>query len=150
MNFRFFAILSLITILILTGIFSWTAYGYYQAVHADDPITPMLSIEEGQGKIIRGDLAIELDTHETYEIERKDIIETAPSSKATIIWPDRSITRLGAQTRIIIDTIIVTDDYQDIRISYKIEKGKVWNTIIRMLLGDSYFETHLPKRNIVA
>jgi hypothetical protein len=44
----------------------------------------------------------------------------------------------------------VNSDYSKIQISYKIEKGKTWNNIIRLLVGESYFETRLPKNNIVA
>ena len=41
-------------------------------------------------------------------------------------------------------------DYQKIEIAYDMKRGKVWNTVIRTLIGDSYFEARLPKNNIVA
>lgn len=44
----------------------------------------------------------------------------------------------------------VNSDYSTIQISYAIKRGKTWNNVIRLLVGDSYFETRLPKDNIVA
>ncbi len=85
-----------------------------------------------------------------YILENGDAIETKSASKATVTWPDRSITRLGENTRITIRKMDVTMNYEKIQISYDIKKGKVWNTIIRSMLGDSYFEARLPKNDIVA
>jgi hypothetical protein len=66
------------------------------------------------------------------------------------MWPDRSITRLGPETRIRIERMRVDQHYTSIETRYALEKGKVWNHIIRLLIGESYFEVDLPKENIVA
>lgn len=44
----------------------------------------------------------------------------------------------------------VSSDYTNIEISYDMKRGKVWNNVIRLLVGESYFEIRLPKNNIVA
>jgi hypothetical protein len=46
--------------------------------------------------------------------------------------------------------MLVSQSYDQIQISYDVKRGKVWNTVIRLLLGDSYFEARLPKNGIVA
>lgn len=150
MNIRFFLLLLGVLCILLVGLFSWNAYGYYQIVHADDPIDPTLYIESGSGKIIRGDLAIRLSKTESYILKNEDIIETEKDSIAIVRWPDSSITRLWSDTRIIIEKMNVNSDYSTIQISYAIKRGKTWNNVIRLLVGDSYFETRLPKDNIVA
>ena len=94
MNIRFFLFLLAFSSIILVSLFSWNAYGYYQAIHADDPIDPTLYIQSGNGKIIRGDLAIHLITDESYVLQNADILETGEKSIAIVNWPDRSITRL--------------------------------------------------------
>lgn len=40
--------------------------------------------------------------------------------------------------------------YQDIEISFSLKKGKIWSNVVRAMIGDSYFETRLPKNNIIA
>jgi len=130
--------------------FSWSAYSYYQMIHADDPITPSLSVVEGEAKIIRGDYAIELVKDETYNLEANDAIETAKNSIATVTWPDHSVTRLGSNTRIVIQKMVADAGYENIQISFSLKKGKIWSTVVRALIGDSYFETKLPKNDIVA
>ncbi len=79
-----------------------------------------------------------------------DSIETGLDSLAMITWPDHSITRLGSASRIGIQKMLAEKGYQNIQISFSLEKGKIWSTVVRSLIGESYFETHLPENNIVA
>ncbi|GAB0175112.1 MAG: hypothetical protein HHAS10_09910 [Candidatus Altimarinota bacterium] len=150
MNFRaiLYTLAGLIGIFII--LFSWSAYQYYEIVHADDPIHPKIEATIGKSKIVRGDYTYELNETETYKLENNDIIETGKESRATITWPDKSITRLGPATRIVIEKMYASTGYENIAISYKIEHGKVWNTVIRSLIGDSYFEVELPREGVVA
>ncbi len=150
MNIRFFLLLLASSCILVLGIFSWSAYGYYQMIHIDDPINPSLYIESGSGKILRWDLAIELIKGESYTLKDADTIETAEESIGIVNWPDRSITRLWPATRIVIEKMNVSSDYTNIEISYDMKRGKVWNNVIRLLVGESYFEIRLPKNNIVA
>lgn len=136
-------------LILLLWALSWSAYGYYSMIHSDDPIEPSLRIVHGWAKIIRGDSAIILSADEEYTLKVNDVIETEKDSIATVVWPDHSITRLWALTRIVIHMIVAQMWYEDIRISFSLKKGKIWSTVVRALIGDSYFETRLPKNNIV-
>jgi hypothetical protein len=88
-----YSILGLATVFL--ALFSWSAYSSYSAIHADDPVTPSLSVELGNALIVRGDLTYELGESESYDLEERDIVEMAKDARASIIWPDRSITRLA-------------------------------------------------------
>jgi hypothetical protein len=46
--------------------------------------------------------------------------------------------------------MLASRSYGTIEIAYDMERGKVWNTVIRTLVGDSYFDVNLPKQGIVA
>ena len=150
MNLRTFFYTVFALIVVFLGLFIWSSYRYYETVHADDPIDPVLVATSGLSKVIRGDLTYELSESEEYNLLDKDIIETGIESKATITWPDKSITRLGPNTRIVIEKMYASLNYDSIKIAYNLERWKVWNTIIRTFVGDSYFEVILPKESIVA
>jgi len=137
-------------LLVFLALFGWSTYRYYEIVHADDPIDPTLVATTWMSKVVRGDLTYELSENEALELESKDIIETGLESKASITWPDKSITRLGPKTRIVIERMYASRDYESIEIAYNLEKGKVWNTVIRTLVGDSYFRVLLPRESVVA
>lgn len=113
-------------------------------------MTPRLIVDRGEASVIRGETAYDMKEAETLELENGDAIETKALSKATVTWPDKSITRLGENSRIVIEKMYASTDYTHIEIAYDMKRGKVWNTVIRTLLGDSYFEARLPKNNIVA
>lgn len=101
-------------------------------------------------KIIRGDLAIELTTGERYDLENDDAIETSVNARAIITWPDHSVTRLSENTRVVIHRMDANPNYDEIKISMSLKKGKIWTRVVRTMIGDSYFETKLPKNDIVA
>jgi hypothetical protein len=150
MNLRIFFI-SFLTLLVIVGtLIGWSSYGYYVALHSDDPVTPTLSVEEWSASVIRGETAYDMGKWEKFDLVAGDAIETRASSRAAVTWPDRSITRIGANSRIVIQKMYASTDYQKIEIAYDMKRGKVWNTVIRTLIGDSYFEARLPKNNIVA
>lgn len=85
---------------ILLGIFvisiGYSAYQYYLAIHADDPIDPYVLVESGSTRIVRGNLTISLEKEEKYNIREKDTIIVAEDSSSTVFWPDHSTTQLGA------------------------------------------------------
>lgn len=137
-------------LLVFSVCFGISTYSYYTSIHADDPITPHLFVEAGNAKIIRGDIAIELTRGEQYDLAPNDAVETSRASRATITWPDRSITRLGENTRVVIHRMYANANYDSIQISLSLQKGKIWTRVVRSLIGDSYFETKLPKNDIVA
>ncbi len=130
--------------------FSWSALEYYRMIHADDPVTPSLTVAEWTAKIIRWDLAIELSKTETYSLQQDDAVETGDDSLGIVTWPDHSVTRLGSRTRIEIHTMLAEQWYGTIQIAFSLKKGKIWSNVVRALIGESYFETDLPKNDIIA
>lgn len=150
MNLKILLYSFLTLIGIFLALFWWSSYRYYEMVHADDPIDPLLVVTNGTSKIVRADYTYVLSETESYELETNDIIETWLESRATITWPDKSVTRLWPKTRIVIEKMYASNNYDSIEIAYSMESGKVWNTLIRSLVWDSYFEVHLPRESIVA
>ncbi len=150
MNLKILLYSFLTLIGIFLALFWWSTYRYYEMVHADDPIDPLLVVTNGTSKIVRADYTYVLSETESYELETNDIIETWLESRATITWPDKSVTRLWPKTRIVIEKMYASNNYDSIEIAYTMERGKVWNTLIRSLVWDSYFEVHLPRESIVA
>jgi hypothetical protein len=130
--------------------FAWSVYGYYQMIHADDPRKPEVFVMEGMTTIIRGDIAIDLISWESYELIDDDVVETDSGWLAQVLWPDHSVTRLGPSTRIVIHEMIAEAGYEKIEISFSLKKWKIWTHVVRSMIGDSYFETRLPKNDIVA
>ena len=122
MNLRTFFYTVFALIVVFLGLFIWSSYRYYETVHADDPIDPVLVATSGLSKVIRGDLTYELSESEEYNLLDKDIIETGIESKATITWPDKSITRLGPNTRIVIEKMYASLNYDSIKIAYNLER----------------------------
>lgn len=74
----------------------YSAYKYYLAIHADDPIDPYVLVEEGSARIVRGNVTISLEKDERYNIIEKDTIIVSEDSASTVFWPDHSTTQLGA------------------------------------------------------
>ena len=150
MKFRLFIFCLVCFFVALLSMFWWSAYKYYQIIHADDPIVPHVTVVEWGAKIIRWDIAIELTNGETYNLETGDAVETLEDSITIITWPDHSITRLGSRSRIEIHEMLALAGYEKIQIGFSLKKGKIWSTVVRALIGDSYFETNLPKNDIIA
>lgn len=150
MNLRIFLIIFATVSLWFLMMIWWSSYQYYVMIHADDPVVPSLTVVEWRATIIRWDIAIDLVASESYDLEENDAVETGPESLATVTWPDRSLTRLGESTRIVIHRMVAAAWYEDIEISFSLKKWKIWSNVVRALIGESYFETRLPKNNIVA
>lgn len=144
-----FVILAIIASVFVIA-FGMTTYRYYQAIHSDDPINPYLAVEKWNATITRGDVAIDMTTPETYNINEWDIIMIHEDSQALLAWPDHSTTRLGPNSRLIIERMRVADDYSKIELVATLENGKVWSNIVRTLYPDSRIEFRLPKSGTVA
>ncbi len=67
-----------------------------------------------------------------------------------IVWPDHSITRLSANSRLTIERMQVANDYSKIELVAVLENGKSWSNIVRTLYPDSKIEFKLPKAGTVA
>ncbi len=91
-----------------------------------------------------------MSNDEKYDIEEGDVVLTKANSQATVFWPDSSTTHLGEDTKMIIDTMKVSDDYSKIQLEARLEKGKVWSNIVRTLYPESYVRFRLPDQKLVA
>lgn len=127
-----------------------SAYKYYRAIHADDPIDPYVFVEKGASRIVRGNITIQLTASEKYDIQEQDTIIVEADSESTIFWPDRSTTQLGADSVFAIQKMQVADDYSKIDIEATILRGKMHTNMIRTLYPGSKMTVKIPKNNITA
>lgn len=88
-----FPILSIVFFLFIAS-FLWMAYGYYVAIHSDDPIVPYVMVDSGSLTIGRGDIAIDMVAGEKYTVQEDDILMSKSGSLSVLHWPDHSTTRL--------------------------------------------------------
>lgn len=102
--------------------FLFSAYQYYKALHSDDPVIPSVFVEKGVATIVRGELAIDMNAGESYSLSESDTIITKDNTLAVVTWPDRSQTRLGANSRMHINRMIVATDYATIQIDFALEE----------------------------
>lgn len=147
---KFFLAISVILVTIFLTAMGVSAYKYYRAIHADDPIDPYLLVDSGAARIVRGDVTISLSEHEKYSLKEKDTIITEEKSEATLFWPDRSTTQLGAETTFAINKMQVAEDYSKIELEATLMQGKIYTDMIRTLYPGSRMSVRIPEHNIVA
>ena len=147
---KFFLAISVILVTIFITAMGVSAYKYYRAIHADDPIDPYLLVDSGAARIVRGDVTISLSEHEKYSLKEKDTIITQEKSEATLFWPDRSTTQLGAETTFAINKMQVAEDYSKIELEATLMQGKIYTDMIRTLYPGSRMSVRVPEHNIVA
>ncbi|MBB1554566.1 FecR domain-containing protein [Candidatus Gracilibacteria bacterium] len=147
---KFFLAVSVILVTIFLTAMGVSAYKYYRAIHADDPIDPYLLVDSGAARIVRGDVTISLSEHEKYSLKEKDTIITEEKSEATLFWPDRSTTQLGAETTFAINKMQVAEDYSKIELEATLMQGKIYTDMIRTLYPGSRMSVRIPEHNIVA
>ena len=147
---KFFLAISVILVTIFIIAMGVSAYKYYRAIHADDPIDPYLLVDSGAARIVRGDVTISLSEHEKYSLKEKDTIITQEKSEATLFWPDRSTTQLGAETTFAINKMQVAEDYSKIELEATLMQGKIYTDMIRTLYPGSRMSVRVPEHNIVA
>ena len=81
-----------------------------------------------------------LETEKKYLLSVGDTIRVIwDSSLAVISWGDGSLTRLGGNTKIIIDKNEISRDYSTINISFQLIAGKTWSNIVSFIGKDSSF-----------
>lgn len=147
---KFFLAISVSLVTIFITAMGVSAYKYYRAIHADDPIDPYLLVDSGAARIVRGDVTISLSEHEKYSLKEKDTIITQEKSEATLFWPDRSTTQLGAETTFAINKMQVAEDYSKIELEATLMQGKIYTDMIRTLYPGSRMSVRVPEHNIVA
>jgi hypothetical protein len=87
---------------------------------------------------------------DTYHLREDDITITSANTVAEIRWPDHSTTRLGPDSRATIQKMQVAPDYSSIEIELILEKGKIWNNVVRTIYPGSYFRAKLPDNHVIA
>jgi hypothetical protein len=63
-----------------------------------------------------------MSVHDRYDLSERDIIITGKESLATVTWPDKSQTRIGASSRMRIDRMQVARDYTSIEVEFALEE----------------------------
>ena len=140
----FATLFSIISLFIVS--FGISAYGYYKALHVDDPIDPYVLVHTGRTSIVRGDITINLDTSEEYRLLENDTIMTRDNSESIIFWPDRSTTHLGANSALTIHTMRVSADYTSLELEASLVQGKMYTNIVRTLFPGSKVSIRLPNQ----
>lgn len=148
--FKIFWLIFAVFVAVFVISMGYSAYGYYKAIHADDPIDPYLLVDVGSARIVRGNVTIQLDASEKYYIQEKDTIMVHSESESTIFWPDHSTTQLGADSTFAIVKMQVADDYSKIEIEATLMEGKIYTNMIRTLYPGSKMTVNVPRHNIVA
>lgn len=150
-SFLFIVMSKLLLRILFAGLFAIflfflvSAYQYYQALHSDDPIVPYIVVESGQATVVRGDIAVDMESTNRYDLKEKDIIVTKKNTLAIVHWPDHSETRLGSESRMQIERMRITRDYSSIEVEFALEQGQVWSTVVRTIYPGSYFRTRTPQ-----
>lgn len=143
-------IISSLIFAILIGLFTYSAYEYYKALHSDDPIDPYLQVELGQATVVRWAISFDIEKEWKFNLIENDSIVTYTGSEATIFWPDRSITQIWENSKFHIHKMQVAQDYSKIEIEASLIDGKIYSTIVRTLYPESYLRVKLSNQNTVA
>lgn len=91
---------------------------------------------EGDVYLVRNGLEAKINKQIT--LVPGDQLKTGEGSKASILFPDDSIVRLGNKTDVKINHL--NDDMVDTQAEIEIKSGKVWNNLIGLNGEDSFFK----------
>lgn len=94
-----------------------------------------------------GKKVLELNLKE--KLNNWDVINTLKNSLAIIEWWDKSITRLGWNTKIKVKENFVWEDLSKINISFELLKWKTWSNVVSIMTWDSNFTQEI-KWNVAA
>lgn len=147
---KFLIILCSIIFTIIVGLFLYSAYLYYVALHIDDPIDPFLKVEQWNATVVRWKFSFDIEKDWNFWLLENDSIVTYTGSEATIFWPDRSITQIWENSQFHIHKMQVAQDYSKIEIEASLLDGKIYSTIVRTLYPESYLRVKLPNQNTIA
>jgi hypothetical protein len=65
---KFFLILSMLAVAAFVVAFGYSAYGYYHALHSDDPIDPYVSVVSGDATVTRGTFSVDFVESDRYTL----------------------------------------------------------------------------------
>lgn len=140
----------LILAIIVAGLIGWSIYSYYSLLASDAISDPTVRVSSGSTTVVRWETAYDLTVGETFVVAVGDRVIASWDGLALIVWPDGSITRIGESTEITIREMDVASDYSQIRVSFDLDKWKIWTNVVRALFGDSVFETQIPSERVTA
>jgi hypothetical protein len=127
-----FIILILFWVLLVSFIGLYKSYFFAHSLN-DSFIVPL------DGKAILNNKILKLD--EKQLLRKWDKIRTiGKKSLAIIEWWDGSITRLGWNSSIAIEELLVSHDLWKINISFELLNGKSWSNVISFIWEGSYFK----------
>ncbi|MBW7954377.1 FecR domain-containing protein [Candidatus Gracilibacteria bacterium] len=128
-------------VLLIFSLFSIQFY-FISSSYSRDTSSYVLLLE-GKGELISsGDTNI-LKLEKKQKISSGDVVNTFGNSLAVIEWGDKSITRLGENTKVLIKENFTSDDLSKINISFELLKGKTWSNVISIFSGESYFKQEI-------
>ncbi len=76
-------------------------------------------------------------------LKNGDVLNTLSNSLAVIEWGDKSITRLGANSKVVIKENFISEDLSKINISFELLKWKTWSNVISIFSWESYFRQEI-------
>ncbi len=97
-------------------------------------------------EIVSGQGSLKHPTEETYqlitgthELTKGDSLRVGDSSKATIYWPDGSVSRLKGGTELVIQDLHVDEDDVSSQVEVELTSGEVWSKVLQFVDEDSQF-----------
>lgn len=84
-----------------------------------------------------------LKIEEKNQIISWDVINILWNSLAVIEWWDKSVTRLWANSKIIVKENFANEDLSKINISFELLKWQTWSNVISIMSGESYFKQEI-------
>lgn len=80
-----------------------------------------------------------LKTNDKKVVKKWDIIYTLKNSLAVIEWWDKSVTRLWENTKVIVKENSVSEDIENINISFELLMWKTWSNVVSIMTWKSKF-----------
>ncbi|MCP4523588.1 MAG: FecR domain-containing protein [Candidatus Gracilibacteria bacterium] len=131
-NNKFIIFIISLLLLLMGGLFS-TFFETNEKLH-------FALLREGEANLERDTSHIPLSKESKTQLVPGDIIHTlGKDSLVTIAWGDGSMTRLGGDSSLRIDTAIVSNDLSEIKISFELLSGKTWSNVTSFFGEESYF-----------
>lgn len=129
----------LISIIVLISIVVWLEFYNTHSSYSQDKLS-YVTLKKWNWVLTKNWENIILRKEEKYKIDSWDKIKTLTNSSLAIInWWDSSVTRVWWKSEIIIKENFISEDLNQIKIDFSLEKWKSWSNVTTMIWKDSYF-----------